>query len=349
MRWDKHHAILVRHPHDLTVAWAQRVVNLHDSSVTVSAIETLSVSIGTTTRIRVVVSHNGSETLPRHWFIKLPSLSWRAWLITALPQLLQTEVRFYQEQVTSVPVLTPTVLAAQRQRGRGTTLVMADVTEHGAVPGSPGDALTVDQALSVIEQLAHLHARFWQKTRHKRHWEDALGTALAVPLMKRGLNRAGSAVPTTLHHHAMQYARQRRHAMRFLASGTQTLVHHDLHPGNLFWQQSQPGFLDWQLVRSGEGISDIAYFLATALAPETRRTHERELIERYQHQLEKQGVVTDLSTLWQRYRGHLVYPFEAMLVTLAVGGLMERKSNLELIRRATTAVEDHDAFAAVGI
>jgi hypothetical protein len=34
-----------------------------------------------------------------------------------------------------------------------------------------------------------------------------------------------------------------------------------------------------------------------------------------------------------------------MVVTLAVGGLMELPANLELIRRTVAAVEDHDAFA----
>ncbi|MFM9912281.1 MAG: aminoglycoside phosphotransferase family protein [Methylophilaceae bacterium] len=349
MRWDKHHNILVRHPHDLTVAWAQRVVNLHDPNTSVSAIETLSVDIGTTTRVRLAVAHDGAATLARRWFIKLPSLNWRAWWITALPQLLQTEIRFYQEQAASVPVLCPTILAAQRQCGQGTTLVMADVAEHGALAGSSADALTAIQASAVIDQLALLHARFWQKTSPKQHWEDALGSALAVPLMRRGLKLAEDAVPATLLPAAMQYARQRRQAMHFLASGAHTLVHHDLHPGNLFWQQSQAGFLDWQLVRSGEGISDVAYFLATAIAPETRRAHERTLVERYQQQLAKEGVDADLSILWQRYRAHLVYPFEAMVVTLAVGGLMDLESNLELIRRAATAVEDHDAFAAMQI
>ena len=38
-----------------------------------------------------------------------------------------------------------------------------------------------------------------------------------------------------------------------------------------------------------------------------------------------------------------------MIVTLAVGGMMKLESNYELIRRAATAVEELDAFAAIGI
>jgi aminoglycoside phosphotransferase (APT) family kinase protein len=144
----------------------------------------------------------------------------------------------------------------------------------------------------------------------------------------------------------MRYAFERRRVMRFLAKGPRTLVHHDCHSGNLFWKNAQPGLLDWQLVRIGDGIGDVAYLLATALEPATRRAHETGLLERYRLAMAEHGVVVgDPTCLWERYRAHLAYPFEAMVVTLAVGGLMERESNLELIRRAAAAVEDLEAFA----
>jgi hypothetical protein len=353
-------AITVRHPRDLTAAWAQRIVAQHATGAVVARVEVLAMEVGTTTRVRIAVDHNGPETLPRRWFIKLPSLSWRARSITALPQLLQTEVRFYQEMTQSVPLSQPVMLAAQSRLGWGATLVLADVTENGAVPGAPGDALSAGQATAVVEQLARLHAQFWCKASldHELRWlagpvrqlEDRLGEALAVPLMLWGLHRAGSSVPKSLHTGAVAYARRRRQVMRFLENGPLTLVHHDTHPGNFFWQNVQPGLLDWQLVRIGEGIGDIAYFLATALSPETRRTHEAQLVTRYQQCLIDQGIAgLDSSTLWQRYRAHLMYPFEAMVATLAVGGLMALKSNLELIRRAAVAVADHDAFSTIPV
>ena len=56
-------------------------------------------------------------------------------------------------------------------------------------------------------------------------------------------------------------------------------------------------------------------------------------------------ATTDFSNLLNRYRAHLVYPFEAMVVTLAVGGMMHLESNLEMLNRAAQAVDDHDSFA----
>jgi hypothetical protein len=352
------HKIIARRPSDLTVEWAQRVIKNSYPEVNVSGVATVSVDSGTTTRVRLAVEHDGPAGLPRRWFVKLPSLDWRARLITSLPGLLHTEVRFYKEAAHAVPLTVPGFLAAQSKPGKGATLVLGDVTERGATAGHPGDALTQAQATLVIEQLARFHATFWDKVALAqtyrwlagpvRRMEDQLGTALAVPLMQRGLKRAGELVPAAVRGWAVRYARHRRRAMRFLSNGPQTLVHHDCHPGNIFWRDSRPGLLDWQLVRFGEGIADVSYFLATALKPEVRRTHEAGFLTRYAQVLAEHGITgIDDASLWQRYRAHLAYPLEAMIVSLAVGGMIEPESNRELIRRTAAAVEDLDAFAAL--
>lgn len=257
--------VVIQRPSDLTVAWAQRVAERNTpDSVVVSAVEILSVDVGTTTRVRIAVDHNGPNTLPGRWFVKFPSLSWRARLITALPRLLQREVRFYKEVVQSVPVARPAMLAAGSTLGRGPTLVLADVTELGGIPGFPSDSLTSAQAAKVVEQLAKLHARFWNKSSLEREYswlggpiqrsEKRLEKVLSVPLIKRGVRLSGSAIPSTLHAPAICYARQRSKAMQTFAAGPRTLVHHDCHPGNIFWNKSESGLLDWQLVRRGNSV-----------------------------------------------------------------------------------------------
>ncbi|MDD5461267.1 MAG: hypothetical protein PHG00_06495 [Methylococcales bacterium] len=127
--------IIVYKPSGLTVAWAQRIVDHHSTDTIVSRVDIASIDIGTTTRIRLIVEHNGPETLPRRWFVKLPSMAWRARWITALPRLLHTEVRFYNEFTEPLPISRPSILAAQSKFGRGSTLVLTDVTEFGASPG----------------------------------------------------------------------------------------------------------------------------------------------------------------------------------------------------------------------
>ncbi len=352
--------IIVKKPSELTVAWAQNVLKSHPNSISkpinISGVDIVSVDVGTTTRVRLAVTHDGSADFPKRWFVKLPSLSNRAMLITALPRLLSTEVRFYNEIAGLVPVNKPSVLSSHSRLGKGSTLVLNDVSEIGAIPGKAGDALTVEQASLVVEQLAYFHSYFMNKARNDpsfrwlagpiRRLEDNLGTALAVPLMKRGMRLASDWVTSKLQAPALRYARYRKQVMQFLSKGEPTLVHHDCHPGNLFWHNGSPGFLDWQMVRIGEEISDVSYFLATALKPETRRLHEMALLNKYHEtMLANSWTNTDFKHLLNRYRAHLVYPFEAMAVTLAIGGMMQLESNLEMLSRAAAAVEDHDTFA----
>ena len=222
--------IIVYSPDGLTVDWAQRIVDNQFVDTIVSKVDIVSVDIGTTTRVRIIVEHNGPETFPRRWFVKLPSMAWRARWITALPRLLHTEVRFYNEITDPIPISRPSILAAQSNFGWGSTLVLTDVTEFGANPGCSGDALTAIQAALIVEQLAYFHAHFWNKvspsSRYQwlanpvRRLEDLLGTAFAVPLMKRGLRRAGNLIPSYLHAPAIHYARHRRKAMHFLSKGS---------------------------------------------------------------------------------------------------------------------------------
>jgi Ecdysteroid kinase-like family len=352
--------IVVSSPNHLNVNWAKKIIDQHTMDAKVYDVDIKAIDVGTTTRVRLHVEHNKTDTLPKQWFVKFPSLSYRARLITALPRLLHTEVRFYQEIAPTIPVSKPLVLAGQSKLGRGATLVLSDVTESGAIPGCPSDNLTVRQTETVIRQLATFHACFWDRVKDDpnyfwlassvRRLEDNLGAILAGPLMKRGLKLAGSLVPKAIYEPVMHYAKNRKKAMQFLTNNMQTLIHHDCHPGNLFWNHVQPGFLDWQMIRIGEGVSDISYLLGTALEPKARKNHEHALLKLYQHFLLQKGIVgLELKTLEQRYRAHLAYAFEAMILTLAVGGLMPLESNLELIDRTVRAVEENDAFSQLAL
>ena len=57
-------AILAQRPSDLTVAWAQRVLDRHASGATVAGVDVLSVDVGTTTRVRLAVDHDGPPAPP---------------------------------------------------------------------------------------------------------------------------------------------------------------------------------------------------------------------------------------------------------------------------------------------
>jgi hypothetical protein len=62
----------------------------------------------------------------------------------------------------------------------------------------------------------------------------------------------------------------------------------------------------------------------------------------------KQSVeVLDGRWLYQRYRVHLIYSFQAMVVTLAKGNMISHISNMEQIRSVSATVSDHDSFGVL--
>lgn len=347
--------LLIRQPEQLSIHWAQHIISLHDRHAKVSAVRLHQVDAGTSTRMRIEVDHDAGDQVPTRWFIKTPPQVLRPRLANSVLGLLHKEVRFYHRLAPQIPLRLPRLLAADSRIGRGSTLVLSDLAEAAIKPGRIGEALTAEQAERVLEQLARLHGHFlhYAKLLHRHHWLGGLpihverhaGNLLAERLMKRGLQQAGGLVDQALHKPALLYSANRNRCHRLLGTGPKTLVHYDCHPGNLFWQGGEPGFLDWQLVRKGEGIGDVAYFLATALPVEIRRQHERRLIGHYAGHLARHSRrEVDEEALFKRYRVHLSYPFEAMLVTLAIGDLVDADSNAEVIKRAAAAVGDHDSF-----
>lgn len=354
--------LIVRRPEHLTLDWARELVAKTAPRAEVSELEVLSVDVGTTTRVRLRVDHNGP--LPRDWFVKLPSRSWVARTITGLSRLTQHEVRFYREIIDGLPVRSPKLLGGATRGWAAFTLVLEDVTSGGCAVGCAGDAISAEQAQAVVSALVRLHAYGFTHPQLSRKFawltaagrmEDTLGAALAVPLMRRGLSRAGDCVPQRVRRGALAYARARRSVMEQLGRGSRTLVHHDCHPGNLYFSKRGPGFVDWQLARIGDGVGDIAYLLATGLESAVRRTHERDLVKAYIAFLAQTdgsvlaGVGGNEEAVFQRYRAHLAYAFEAMVLTLALGSLMPDPIAHRLVARVATAVDDHDAFAAVGL
>lgn len=76
--------------------------------------------------------------------------------------------------------------------------------------------------------------------------------------------------------------------------GPLTLMHGDLHPWNVFVPldgDGPPLIFDWELLVRGIGAYDVSYLiLRCRLDPETRRTFETSLLQRYHRQLVDHGV-----------------------------------------------------------
>jgi aminoglycoside phosphotransferase (APT) family kinase protein len=234
--------------------------------------------------------------------------------------------------------------------------VLEDLVAAGAKFARLGDVLDRTRAEAVIDALADLHASYWGDPRLDDGWpwlrplldrfEARAGQAVAPTLVRRGLRLARGAVPDELRRPMRGYARRRSAVISALDRAPRTLLHNDCHPGNLaFGAGGRVWLVDWQLVRAGPWARDVAYFCATALDVADRAAWERDLLARYLGRLDHQGVeAPPFDEAWLDYRRHLVYPFEAMVVTLALGVMQPELRVRPVVARTAAAVAAHDAF-----
>jgi aminoglycoside phosphotransferase (APT) family kinase protein len=99
-----------------------------------------------------------------------------------------------------------------------------------------------------------------------------------------------------------------------------TVVHGDFRLDNLLFGGERVAVLDWQTVRLGPSMSDVAYFIGSALSPADRATNEEALVRDYHARLRAAGIDVSWEHCWSGYRlrgfdGLLMAMLASMLVT----------------------------------
>ena len=174
------------------------------------------------------------------------------------------EVLFYQDLAAMVPVLVPRVLGLDLNETEGAVILLAAYTP----PPSPDEWAEHDY-IQVVQQLGRLHATFWGKT-DAATLPDWLPAKPQVTLAQcRDAAQMWRALGDRNDFHAApeRYFRKLESlVMRIPTLDPQmvtlpaTLCHGDCHTGNLL--QGPAGewiWADWQDVRLGPGVDDLAF------------------------------------------------------------------------------------------
>jgi hypothetical protein len=313
-------------------------------------------SAGTTSRTRVEVRliDGGQRAL----FVKTAPRSLVARAVVKLVGLGRAETGFYRDAAPALPLVVPQCHSSRGSPGPF-PLVLDDLVTAGATISALGDELSIEVVEEALAALAHVHGTFWDDRRlASAGWswcrsyvpavEASVGRLLAPALSALGRRRVARRFPDDISAGLARYALRRTPTLRQLDRGPRTLLHHDCHPGNLArFPDGRVVLFDWQLVRAGPWASDVAYLLATSLSTDERRTHEQRLVECYLDALVAAGGRPAApAEAWRAYVANLVYPLEAMVVTLALGAMQPPAAVERVVQRAVAAVADHDAFAA---
>jgi len=265
------------------------------------------------------------------------------------------EVRFYQHLASTALVSTPRCYFTDVDETSGDFVLMME----DLAPAQQGDQLagvTLDQARRVIVEAARLHASHWgDDSLEDLPWVSGTRASPPSPVTNEAIiafwrefkDRYGSRLlPKWVK--TGDWLSARYTELSQTRDGPRCLTHNDFRPDNMMFASASGGrpitVLDWQSIAYGLGATDVAYFLAGALAPEVRRSHEADLLTLYHDTLVSLGVrgyaMDDLKRQYARgaYQLFSTAFFAAMIVTQTERG---DRMFLQMISSASDHLWDH--------
>lgn len=358
---------------DFTPEAISTALGVRHPGTNVGAVEIGGVHQGSASHVKVGLTYDANPAaLPAQMFVKtsvdeererLPSGYAESLKGSLGATLYHAEVRAFNEIVPGTGVAAPTIYASHvGEAADDFYLFMTDLTAEGAFCPNVTRPLSVDQVAKVIDELAKLHATYWESPRmetdlawvvqarkgpNKDFLRENDGPTLydiefAVPFKAALLKEAGLDIP------GLQRAFWLR--QRALKALPQTVVHGDAHPGNVYVKpDGSVGMIDWQLVRQAPWTHDISYLIAGALDVADRRASERELLARYRDNLIRLGVGNAPSPdeLWHSQRNAPAWGLSMWGITPVVFYSEEEMS--ASMQRFVTAWRDYDTSGVLGV
>lgn len=266
------------------------------------------------------------------------------------------ERHFYTEVARELPVAVPACYFAGD--GDTTPLLLEDLDTLRM--GDQVEGLDVADAERLMDVLADLHAKFWERPiPGGSDWtvslQDPMFAGMLTQLITSGVpalqERYADRVPDGVLNDLGAAAPDWPQVLARCDEGPRTLVHNDCRLDNIFFRpDGESVFIDWQLPGHTRGTQDVAYLLSGSLQPDDLRANWEALLRRYHDGLGTRGV-TGYS--WEQclvhYRQSLLYtlaPGVAMLGAMAIAG-DERGLADTLVLRTLTHAAELDAFATL--
>lgn len=310
---------LPRDVDDLTAAWFAEALDLDVTGVTV-----LDRHTGTTGRARVALT--GAPAVPATVFVKLPPFGESQRRLVDATGMGVAEARFYRDVAAEVPVAVPRVWFAGTD-GTDYVMVLEDLTARGATFARPTDPDIADRAADIVDQLAVLHAAYWDSPRFAPggdlEWlveRATRGGGGGTHFVEHAVAVLGDQMDADFHRIATCYLTHAPDIVAWQRTGTGTLVHGDDHLGNLYVEpDGRTGFLDWAVVCRSPGMRDVTYVLCNSVPPEVREEIEVDLVHRYCDRLAAQGVTLAFDDAWDQHRLHAFYSWVAAATTAGMG------------------------------
>jgi hypothetical protein len=273
----------------------------------------------------------------------------------------RNEVRFYRDIRHELAIEAPRAFASVFDEATGRFgIIMEDLTLRSVRFPNATTPVSLEEVAGLVETLATLHAHYWESPRFEADlgWLPTPRSGGMYEVFKNfGLELIRDQVEKNdfkaelirpLNRSLDEMWADLWKLQDILDTGPGTLRHGDPHIANTYLlPDGGGGLLDWQLMVRGRWVHDVTYLLVTALDPEDRRKHERDLLARYLDSLRRRGVERPPSEeeAWTLHR-------QAVVWGLVIGWLITPPQNYGQaitaanLTRLVTAIQDLESFRA---
>ena len=334
-------------PEDLNSKWLSQAFNKE-----IVASKIVDAHSGTTGRVMLEVEFADEPGRPKRLFVKLPPTDDMQKAFVTSSGMGRREALFYSQLSHEVPVRVPGCYYADcDSSGEQYIMLLEDLEDSGCTFRTASSSYSLEYIRAVLASFAALHAAYWRSPRFETDlsWiEPPVQHAIAVQLVEQALATFGSEMPPVFTQMGQLYLSHTDAVHGLWNEGAYTLIHGDVHDGNLFFDGDTPGFLDWALTAKAPGMRDVGYFLAGAMEAGDRQLHQRSMLDYYREQLLKHGVAAPSSEeLWLQYQWHVAYVWVGATVTLAMGDEWQPTSyTRKSLERINQALEDLGSISA---
>lgn len=292
----------------------------------VDAVRNEVIGVGVGVSSAVYRAHLTGRGCPTSVIVKMPALDANAAFTSTVLRMYIREVKFFKTLARDMPFrVSKSYYGEVDEETSQFAMVVEDLGDLRIIDQVKG--MGIDDARRAVDGVAAMHAKWWGKA-------DALaadGTTISlgdpiypavVPMVfAEGWEKCTKEItmPDAIMQVGPRFGAAVAPLLASLATGPNTLAHGDFRADNiLFDEDGSLVVLDFQLIGTGIGAYDLAYFITQSLSADDASKHERELFDRWVDGVLAGGAPTELvdkAALWHHYRSAalfcLAYPIIA--------------------------------------
>jgi hypothetical protein len=306
---------------DVTPAWISAATGWN-----VTDLQTEQIGVGIGVSSAVYKARLTGEGCPKSIVIKQPALDPAAVFTSTMLRMYIREVRYFTTLAPISPMRSPGFYFGQvDEETSNFILLIEDLSGLRVVDQNVG--MSLDDAGRAVDAVAAMHAKWWGTADQLAaegttiSLADPIYPAVLPLVFGEGWEKCTNEMdlPTSISAIGPRFPGAIEGLLASLAAGPNTLAHGDFRADNmLFTSDNELVALDFQLIGTGTGAYDLAYFVTQSLTADDASKGEAELFTRWIEGLRSNGVPAeqvDRDTLWAHYRTAalfcLAYPIVA--------------------------------------